>query len=80
MDTPHATVGLTCWKVTAIVKAFLFFAESCANDEKIWSDLFIAYILLTHVLTELHNFKANGPARLRGQHSHLVGLSLFAIR
>lgn len=84
LDTPHATLRLTCWKVTSIATAFLFLCwRVLCQRQKFWSGLFSAFILLIYVLTEvlkLHNFIAEGPARLRGRHWRLIGLYLFAVR
>ena len=73
-------LGLLVGKLPPSLRPSYFCVESCLNDKKIWSGLFSAYILLIHLLTELHNCIAQGQALLRGKHSHLVGFSVFAVR
>ena len=70
-------LGLHVGKLPPSLRPSYFCVESCANDKKIWSGSFSAYILLIRVLTELRNFIAQGPVRLREKHSHLVGLPCF---
>ena len=52
-------LALLVGKLQPSLRPSYFCVESCANDKKkIWTGLFSAYILLIHLLTELHNFIA----------------------